>query len=165
MLQSLSESSNKLVEIPDRLTTCVGIATHKSWGFVNIHFVAIRPNMIELLSSPTTSQWLTILSMYGWIWIIPLIERLKPLKHQSFIRKGMVNDVIHTYHRLHLHSMINIVFVTWMLTYLRENGTQSLPYQGVLADAHWAWNMFALLLMSHVTFYICLLYTSPSPRD
>ncbi|MDG0998904.1 MAG: sterol desaturase family protein [Gammaproteobacteria bacterium] len=109
--------------------------------------------MIEFLSSPTTAQWLTMLSMFGWIWIIPLIERLRPLKRQAFFRKGMVNDVIHTYHRLHLHSIINIAFVTWMITYLRENGTQSLPYQGLLADAHWGWNMFALLLMGHLTFY------------
>ena len=109
--------------------------------------------MIEFLSSPTTAQWLTMLSMFGWIWIIPLIERLRPLKRQAFFREGMFNDVIHTYHRFHLHSIINIAFVTWMITYLRENGAQSLPYQGLLADAHWGWNMFALLLMGHVTFY------------
>jgi|Marorgknorr_s2lv_1036017.scaffolds.fasta_scaffold00278_7 sterol desaturase/sphingolipid hydroxylase (fatty acid hydroxylase superfamily) len=95
-----------------------------------------------------------MLSLYGWIWIIPIIERLFPLKGQPFIRPGMLNDLFHTYHRLHLWIMINSAFAAWLVIYAQNHGGQG-PYgRGILIDAHWGWNVVALLLMGHVTFYV-----------
>ena len=103
--------------------------------------------------SATTTQWLQMLSLYGWIWIIPIIERLFPLKGQPFIRPGILNDLLHTYHRVHLWIMINSAFAAWLVIYAQNHGGQG-PYgRGILIDAHWGWNVVALLLMGHVTFY------------
>ena len=48
-----------------------------------------------------------MMALWGWIWIIPILEKLSPLKGQKFIRPGMINDLIHTYHRVHLWSFLN----------------------------------------------------------
>lgn len=94
-----------------------------------------------------------MLSLYGWIWIIPLAERVFPLKKQQLVRPGLINDLIHTYHRLHLWTFLNAAFVAWLAAYAQETGGRSLPLQGALADASWLWSFIALLLMGHVTFY------------
>lgn len=94
-----------------------------------------------------------MLSLYGWIWMIPILERLVPLKRQKFLRPGMINDLIHTYHRGHLWSFLNALFVAWLAAYAQQNLGRSLPLQGSLADAHWAVSFLALMLMGHFTFY------------
>ena len=45
--------------------------------------------------SPLTQKWLTMLSIYGWIRIILIEERLVPLKCQELIRPGNINNLIH----------------------------------------------------------------------
>lgn len=85
--------------------------------------------------------------------MIPILERLFPLRHQKFVRPGMINDLIHTYHRLHLWTMLNAAFIAWAAAYAQQNGGRGLPLQGALADAPWYWSFIALLLMGHVTFY------------
>ena len=104
--------------------------------------------------SETTMQWMGMLSLYGWIWMIPLIERVIPINDQKFLRPGIINDLIHTYHRAHLHSFVNAALMAWLATYAQQNGGTTLPLQGILANAHWFWNCVALLLMGHVTFYV-----------
>lgn len=104
--------------------------------------------------SETTMQWLGMLSLYGWIWMIPLIERVFPINDQKFLRPGIINDLIHTYHRVHLHSFVNAALIAWLATYAQQHGGATLPLQGVLANANWLWNCIALLLMGHVTFYV-----------
>ena len=104
--------------------------------------------------SSTTELWLQTLSVYGWIWLIPIVERLLPIKGQKFIRPGMINDLIHTYHRVLIHSMLNAALIAWIATYAQQHGGSALPLQGSLAQANWFWNCVALLLMGHVTFYV-----------
>ena len=113
--------------------------------------------------TPVIQEWLQMLSLYGWIWIIPIVERLLPLNKQPFIRPGMINDLLHTYHRLHLHSMINAAFVAWLVTYAQQHAGQGAYLQGALADAHWGWSFFALLLMGHITFYVAHYYSHKIP--
>ena len=113
--------------------------------------------------TPVIQEWLQMLSLFGWIWIIPIVERLLPLNKQPFIRPGMVNDLLHTYHRLHLHSMINAAFVAWLVTYAQQHAGQGAYLQGALADAHWGWSFFALLLMGHITFYVAHYYSHKIP--
>jgi sterol desaturase/sphingolipid hydroxylase (fatty acid hydroxylase superfamily) len=104
--------------------------------------------------TPVTQQWLLMLSLYGWIWIIPVIERLFPLNGQKFIRPGMINDLIHTYHRAQLWTLLNASFVAWLITWSQQHSGQALPLQGSLANAHWAWSFLALFMMGHITFYV-----------
>ncbi len=104
--------------------------------------------------SPATQEWLSMLSLWGWIWIIPLIERLSPLKRQAFLRPGMINDLIHTYHRVHLWTMANALFVSWLAAYAQAHGGQGPYLRGALTDAHWAVAFVSILLMGHVTFYV-----------
>ena len=87
--------------------------------------------------TPVTQEWLQMLSLYGLIWIIPIVERLFPLNKQPFVRAGMINDLIHTYHRLHLHSMLNAAFVAWLVTYAQRHAGQGAYLQGYLANVHW----------------------------
>ena len=94
-----------------------------------------------------------MLSLYGWIWLIPIIERFSPLKRQIFIRPGMINDLIHTYHRVHLWTILNAAFVSWLITYAQENGGQGPYLRGALINAHWTVDLIAILLFGHVTFY------------
>jgi sterol desaturase/sphingolipid hydroxylase (fatty acid hydroxylase superfamily) len=50
--------------------------------------------------------------------------------------------------------MINSAFAAWLVIYAQNHGGQG-PYgRGILIDAHWGWNVVALLLMGHVTFYV-----------
>ena len=103
--------------------------------------------------SPATQQWFQMLSIYGWIWLIPIIERLIPLKGQKLIRPGMVNDLIHTYHRFHLWTMLNAVLASWLITYVQTHEGQGPYLRGALIDAHWSLNFIAILFFGHVTFY------------
>ena len=75
----------------------------------------------------------------------------------------MINDLIHTYHRLHLHSMLNAAFVAWLVTYAQRHAGQGAYLQGSLATVHWAWSFFALLLMGHITFYVAHYYSHKIP--
>ena len=113
--------------------------------------------------TPELQKVLQILSLYGWIWIIPIVERLFPLNKQPFVRSGMINDLIHTYHRLHLHSMLNAVFVAWLVAYAQRHAGQGAYLQGSLANVHWGWSFFALLLMGHITFYVAHYYSHKIP--
>ena len=103
--------------------------------------------------SPATQQWFQMLSIYGWIWLIPIVERLIPLKGQRLIRPGMVNDLIHTYHRFHLWTMLNAVLASWLITYVQTHEGQGPYLRGALIDAHWSLNFIAILFFGHVTFY------------
>jgi len=103
--------------------------------------------------SPATQQWFQMLSIYGWIWLIPIVERLMPLKGQRLIRPGMVNDLIHTYHRFHLWTMLNAVLASWLITYAQTHEGQGPYLRGALIDAHWSLNFIAILFFGHVTFY------------
>ena len=103
--------------------------------------------------SPATQQWFQMLSIYGWIWLIPIVERLIPLKGQRLIRPGMVNDLIHTYHRFHLWTMLNAVLASWLITYAQTHEGQGPYLRGALIDAHWSLNFIAILFFGHVTFY------------
>ena len=103
--------------------------------------------------SPATQQWFQMLSIYGWIWLIPIVERLIPLKGQKLIRPGMVNDLIHTYHRFHLWTMLNAVLASWLITYAQTHEGQGPYLRGALIDAHWSLNFIAILFFGHVTFY------------
>ena len=94
-----------------------------------------------------------MLSIYGWIWLIPIVERLMPLKGQRLIRPGMVNDLIHTYHRFHLWTMLNAVLASWLITYAQTHEGQGPYLRGALIDAHWSLNFIAILFFGHVTFY------------
>ena len=94
-----------------------------------------------------------MLSIYGWIWLIPIVERLIPLKGQKLIRPGMVNDLIHTYHRFHLWTMLNAVLASWLITYVQTHEGQGPYLRGALIDAHWSLNFIAILFFGHVTFY------------
>ena len=94
-----------------------------------------------------------MLSLYGWIWLIPIIERIVPLKGQKFIRPGILNDLIHTYHRVHLWTMINAALVSWLVTYSATHGGEGPYLRGALINAHWSINCFAVLMFGHVTFY------------
>ena len=94
-----------------------------------------------------------MLSIYGWIWLIPIVERLIPLKGQRLIRPGMVNDLIHTYHRFHLWTMLNAVLASWLITYAQTHGGQGPYLRGALIDAHWSLNFIAILFFGHTTFY------------
>ena len=94
-----------------------------------------------------------MLSIYGWIWLIPIVERLIPLKGQRLIRPGMVNDLIHTYHRFHLWTMLNAVLASWLITYTQTHEGQGPYLRGALIDAHWSLNFIAILFFGHVTFY------------
>lgn len=103
--------------------------------------------------SEATQEVLRALTLYGWIWIIPVVERLFPLRGQKFLRPGIINDLIHTYHPLHLWTFLNGVFFAWVAAYAQARGGQALPLQGALNGAPlWA-SFIALLLMGHVTFY------------
>ena len=113
--------------------------------------------------SATTQQWLVMLSMYGWIWIIPIIERLVPLNGQPLVRKGIINDLIHTYHRVHLHSMVTAAFVAWLITYAQQHSGQGPYLRGALANVHWGWSLLALLMMGQLTFYITHYYCHKIP--
>lgn len=113
--------------------------------------------------TPVTQEWLQMLSLYGWIWIIPIVERLLPLNKQPLVRSGMINDLVHTYHRLHLHSMLNAAFVAWLVTYAQRHAGQGAYLQGSLANVHWAWSFLALLLMGHITFYVAHYYSHKIP--
>ena len=113
--------------------------------------------------TPVTQEWLQMLSLYGWIWIIPIVERLFPLNKQPIVRPGIINDLIHTYHRLHLHSMLNAAFVAWLVTYAQQHAGQGAYLQGSLANVHWAWSFLALLLMGHITFYVAHYYSHKIP--
>ena len=103
--------------------------------------------------SPATQQWFQMLSIYGWIWLIPIVERLIPLKGQKLIRPGMVNDLIHTYHRFHLWTMLNAVLASWLITYVQTHEGRGPYLRGALIDAHWSLNFIAILFFGHVTFY------------
>ena len=103
--------------------------------------------------SPATQQWFQMLSIYGWIWLIPIVERLIPLKGQRLIRPGMVNDLIHTYHRFHLWTIVNAVLASWLITYAQTHEGQGPYLRGALIDAHWSLNFIAILFFGHVTFY------------
>ena len=94
-----------------------------------------------------------MLSIYGWIWLIPIVERLIPLKGQKLIRPGMVNDLIHTYHRFHLWTMLNAVLASWLITYVQTHEGQGPYLRGALIDAHWSLNFIAILFFGHITFY------------
>ncbi len=113
--------------------------------------------------SQTAQQWLTMLSIYGWIWIIPIVERLVPLKGQKFARPGIINDLIHTYHRVHLWTILNAAFIAWLIMYSQAHAGQGPYLRGALANAHWAWNCLALLMMGHVTFYVAHYYSHKIP--
>ena len=58
-----------------------------------------------------------MMALWGWIWIIPILEKLSPLKGQKFIRPGMINDLIHPYHRVHLWSFLNAALIAWLAAY------------------------------------------------
>ena len=113
--------------------------------------------------SPETQQWIQMLSLWGWIWIIPIIERLFPLKGQKFIRKGMINDLIHTYHRVHLWTFLNAALIAWLAAYAQEHAGQGPYLRGALANAHWATSFIAVLLFEHVTFYVAHFYSHKIP--
>ncbi len=113
--------------------------------------------------SPTTIEWLRALTLFGWIWIIPLVERLVPLKGQPLIRPGIINDLIHTYHPLTLWTILHASFAAWLAAYAQANSSNTLPLQGALADAHWVWSFIALLLMGHVTFYVAHYFSHKIP--
>jgi sterol desaturase/sphingolipid hydroxylase (fatty acid hydroxylase superfamily) len=103
--------------------------------------------------SIATQEWLQMLSLYGWIWLVPVIERISPLKGQKFIRPGMINDLIHTYHRAHLWTMLNAAFFAWLVAYAQAKGGEGPYLRGALINAHWSVNFIAILLFGHVTFY------------
>lgn len=113
--------------------------------------------------SATTQQWLQMLSLYGWIWIIPLIERLIPLKKQPLFRSGIINDLIHTYHPIHLWNMVNAAFVAWLVSYAQTHAGSGPYLRGALTDVHWVWSFLALLLMGHITFYVAHYYSHKIP--
>lgn len=113
--------------------------------------------------SPALQQWLQMLSLWGWIWIIPIIERLLPLRKQEFLRPGIINDLIHTYHRVHLWSMLNAAFIAWLAVWAQENVGQTLPLQGILAGKAWWVSFIALLFMGQVTFYVAHYYSHKIP--
>lgn len=103
--------------------------------------------------SPVLQAWLAGLSLYGWIWIIPILERLFPMRGQKLLRPGILNDLAHTYHPLQLWIFLYSAFAAWVAAYAQQHGGSTLPLQGALANAHWAWNLLALFLIGHTTFY------------
>ena len=104
--------------------------------------------------SQATIEFLRTMTLFGWIWIIPLIERLVPLRGQPLVRKGIINDLIHTYHPVTIWTMANSALAAWLAAYAQANGARALPLQGALADASLPVNFIALLFMGHVTFYV-----------
>ncbi len=104
--------------------------------------------------SPSTQELLQVLSLWGWIWIIPIVERLSPLNGQKFIRPGMINDLIHTYHRVHLWSFLNAIFVAWLAAYAQRHAGQGPFLQGSLQGVHWLAGILAILMMDHIVFYV-----------
>lgn len=104
--------------------------------------------------SEATSYWLLMLSNYGWIWIIPIIEYLLPLREQPQIRKGMINDVIHTYHPLRLWTFLNASFIAWLVSYAQATQGQLLPLQGSMSNMHWGWSAFIVVFLGHISFYV-----------
>lgn len=109
-----------------------------------------------------TQQWLFMLSLYGWIWIVPIIERLLPIRGQKFIRPGMINDLVHTYHRVHLHTIFNALVITWLISYAQQTNS-SLFLQGGLNNVNWFWNCVALLFMGHGSFYVAHYFSHKIP--
>ena len=95
-----------------------------------------------------------MMALWGWIWIIPILEKLSPLKGQKFIRPGMINDLIHTYHRVHLWSFLNAALIAWLAAYAQEHGGQGLFGRGALIDAHWSITALCVMLFGHVSFYV-----------
>jgi sterol desaturase/sphingolipid hydroxylase (fatty acid hydroxylase superfamily) len=104
--------------------------------------------------SEVTQNWLHMLSVYGWIWIIPVVERLIPIRHQKFIRPGMLNDVVHTYNPVQVHSMINAALYTWLIIYAQENAGQGPYLRGSLANLPLISSFISLFLVSQLTYYI-----------
>ena len=107
-----------------------------------------------MIISPEIQEFFQILALWGWIWIIPFMERLFPLKGQKFIRPGMINDLIHTYHRVHLWSIINAALITWLAYYAQNHLGQGPFLRGALTDTHWFLTALSVLLFGHVTFYV-----------
>lgn len=103
--------------------------------------------------SPETQEFFQILAIWGWIWIIPILERLFPLKGQKFIRPGMINDLIHTYHRVHLWTFLNAALIAWIASYAQENVGQGLFLRGALTNTNWAITALFVMLFGHVSFY------------
>ena len=103
--------------------------------------------------SPTLQEFLRAMTLFGWIWIIPVVERLIPMHGQKLFRPGIINDLVHTYHPIHLWSFAAASLSAWLAAWAQNNVGQTLPLQGVLADAHWATSLVAVFLMGHFTFY------------
>ena len=104
--------------------------------------------------SSATQEFFQMLTIWGWIWIIPILERIVPQQRQKFLRPGMINDLIHTYHRVHLWTFLNAAFAAWLATYTREHGGEGPFLRGALIDAHWSVNVLCVMLFGHVTFYV-----------
>ena len=104
--------------------------------------------------SSATQEFFQMLTLWGWIWIIPVLERLFPQRKQPLLRPGMINDLIHTYHRVHLWTILNASFAAWLATYARESSGEGPFLRGALIDAHWSVNALCVLLFGHVTFYV-----------
>jgi len=108
----------------------------------------------EVPIASATQEIVHMLALWGWIWIIPVLERIFPQREQKFFRPGMINDLIHTYHRAHLWTFLNASFSAWLVAYAQERGGEGPFLRGSLADAHWSVNVLCVLLFGHVTFYV-----------
>lgn len=93
-------------------------------------------------------QWLSLMDQYGWILLVPLLERLWPMQSQRQLRPGLISDVIHVYQPF-TPFLISAVAVYAATLPVDPGGVREF-----LGTSPWYFSLVAVILFSEVTFYI-----------
>jgi peptidoglycan/LPS O-acetylase OafA/YrhL/sterol desaturase/sphingolipid hydroxylase (fatty acid hydroxylase superfamily) len=88
-----------------------------------------------------------MISSYGWVFLLPLLEWFLPSRRQSIFRKGFLNDLVHAYQPLSLQPFIisGLVVITSFFSH---------PLlQSWLATQSWAINLIVIIIIFEASFY------------
>jgi sterol desaturase/sphingolipid hydroxylase (fatty acid hydroxylase superfamily) len=98
-------------------------------------------------TNPVTREWLELFNSYGWVLLLPVMERIWAARKQSFLRPGLISDVIYPYQPVVIEPWLMAGITAYLLP--ASHGM----LQGSLHGAPLWLCIPALILCSEVTFY------------
>ena len=110
----------------------------------------------------TTIYWINLFSTFGWVLLIPMLEKVLYIYPQPFLREGLTNDFICTYQNfvfqfLALASqpiILEALLAASLVGYFFPAPTGGSFLQGSLANQPIAVNFIVLVFTGEITFYV-----------
>lgn len=109
----------------------------------------------------TALDWINLLSTFGWVLLIPMMEKIGYIYPQPLLREGLTSDVIYTYQNFVLQFLtlatqpviLEALLASSLVGYFFPSQTGSF-LQGSLAQQSIGVNFIVLVFTGEITFYV-----------